>query len=183
MRGRPVAVRSPPSHAQSCQRSAIRCCGRPPRHGTLQWWLVSQLILMTLVAVSVSLYLMAVGAPYALLLGLLAGLLNFIPFLGPILAGIPILLAVVTEGATTIMIVMGGFLIIQWIEGYLIAPFIQHRIIRLAPAISLAFLTVMGALFGGLGVALATPVLAVVRVMTIELYVRDTLGDREAEVA
>jgi len=149
----------------------------------LQRWLVSQLILMALVAVSVSTYLWVVGAPYALLLGLIAGLLNFIPFLGPILSGVPILLTVLQEDWSTIAIVFGGFLVIQWVEGYLVAPFIQHRIVHLAPAISLAFLAAMAALFGGLGVALATPLLAVVRVMTIELYIRDVLGDPNARVA
>ena len=142
---------------------------------TLRWWLVGQLASMALVAVSIGLMLAIVGIPNAILLGLLAGALNFVPFLGPILAGIPVLLAAMPEGAAMLALVMVLFVIIESIEGYLINPIIQKRAVYLPPAWSLTALMVGGALFGGMGVALATPILAVARVLVLRLYVQDTL--------
>lgn len=59
---------------------------------------------------------------------------------------------------------------------------IQQQVVHIAPALGLAFLAVMGALFGALGVALAIPLLAVLRVLVFELYVRDVLGDTGQEI-
>jgi len=142
---------------------------------TLRWWLVGQLATMALVAVSIGLMLFLTGIPNAVLLGLLAGALNFIPFLGPILAGIPVFLAVMPEGAAMLALVMTLFVIIESVEGYLINPIIQKRAVYLPPAWSLAALVGFGALFGGMGVALATPLLAVARVLMLRLYVEDRL--------
>ena len=142
---------------------------------TLRWWLVGQLATMALVAVSIGIMLFLVGIPNAILLGLLSGALNFIPFLGPILAAIPVLLASLSEGAATVMLVMGLFVVIQSVEGYLISPLIQKKAVYLPPAWSLAALVGFGVLFGGMGVALATPILAVARIMTLRLYVEDVL--------
>lgn len=142
---------------------------------TLRWWLVGQLATMALVAVSIGLMLFLTGIPNAVLLGLLAGALNFIPFLGPILAGIPVLLAAMSEGVAMVVLVMSLFIVIESLEGYLINPIIQKRAVYLPPAWSLAALLAFGVLFGGMGVALATPLLAVVRILTLRLYVEDVL--------
>ena len=142
---------------------------------TLRWWLVGQLATMVLVTVSVGLMLFLVGIPNAILLGLLAGALNFIPFLGPILAAIPVLLAAMPEGAAMVTLVMGLFIVIESVEGYLISPLIQKKAVYLPPAWSLAALVGFGVLFGGMGVALATPLLAVARILTLRLYVEDVL--------
>ncbi|WP_158625928.1 AI-2E family transporter [Arsenicitalea aurantiaca] len=143
--------------------------------GSLRRWLLGQLAMMALVAVSVWALLFVMGIENALLLGLIAGLLNFIPFLGPLLATIPVVLSAVGEGGTTFVIVIVAFLIIQNVEGYLISPFIQQKVVHLPAAWSLAFMAVMGALFGGLGVALAAPLYAVLRILTLRLYVEDQL--------
>lgn len=142
---------------------------------SLRWWLLGQLAMMAIVAVSISVMLMIVGVPNAVLLGVLAGLLNFIPFLGPILAAVPVFLAAMPEGMTTLVLVMVLFTIIQSIEGYLIAPMVQERAVHIPPAWSLAALVIFGALFGGIGIALATPVLAVARILVLRLYVEDGL--------
>jgi len=143
---------------------------------TLQAWLVGQLAAMALVGVSVFALLWLLDIPNALALAVVAGILNFIPFLGPLLAAVPVALVALMAGNTTFLLVMGGFFVIQWIEGYLVMPLIQQKAVDLPPAHSLAFLMVMGALFGELGVALATPLLAVLRVLVLRLYVEDVLG-------
>lgn len=142
---------------------------------TLRWWLVGQLVTMAIIAVSIGLMLYAVGIPNAVLLGLLAGLLNFVPFLGPILAAIPVVLASLPEGLHTLMLVLALFIVIESIEGYVINPLIQKRAVYLPLAWSLAALVGFGTLFGGMGVALATPILAVARIMVLRLYVEDLL--------
>ena len=142
---------------------------------TLRWWLVGQLVTMALVAVSISIMLFATGIPNAILLGLISGLLNFIPFLGPILAAIPVFLASLSEGGATVVLVMSLFVVIQSLEGYLISPLIQKRAVYLPPAWSLTALVAFGVLFGPMGVALATPVLAVARVLVLKLYVENRL--------
>lgn len=144
----------------------------------LRWWLVGQLATMVLVAVSIALMLFLTGVPNAILLGLLAGALNFIPFLGPILAAVPIILAVIPEGMAMLTLVMSLFVVIQSIEGYLINPLIQKRAVYLPPAWSLTALVAAGVLFGGMGVALATPLLAVGRILVLRLYVEDVLENR-----
>ncbi len=145
---------------------------------SLRWWLLGQIAMMVLVGVSISIMLVIVGVPNAILLGALAGLLNFIPFLGPILAAIPVFLATMPEGMMTLAVVMGLFVIIQSIEGYLFAPLIQERAVHLPPAWNLAALVIFGALFGAIGVALATPLLAVARIFVLRLYVEDALEKR-----
>lgn len=143
---------------------------------TLQMWLLGQLAAMALVGVSVFALLWLLDVPNAFALAGITALFNFIPFLGPVLAAIPVGLVALMQGNTTFLLVMSGFLVIQWFEGYLVTPLIQQRAVDLPPAHSLAFLMVMGALFGELGVALATPLLAVVRVLVLRLYVEDVWG-------
>jgi predicted PurR-regulated permease PerM len=143
---------------------------------TLQMWLLGQLAAMALVGVSVFALLWLLDVPNALALAVVTALFNFIPFLGPVLAAIPVGLVALMQGNTTFLVVMGGFLVIQWFEGYLVTPLIQQRAVDLPPAHSLAFLMVMGAMFGELGVALATPLLAVIRVLVLRLYVEDVWG-------
>lgn len=143
---------------------------------TLQMWLLGQLAAMALVGVSIFALLWLLDVPNAFALAGVTALFNFIPFLGPVLAAIPVGLVALMQGNTTFFLVMGGFLVIQWFEGYLVTPLIQQRAVDLPPAHSLAFLMVMGAMFGELGVALATPLLAVIRVLVLRLYVEDVWG-------
>jgi predicted PurR-regulated permease PerM len=143
----------------------------------LRWWLVGQLVAMILIGISVALALALLGLPGAILLGVQAGLLSFIPYLGPVLGGIPIALASLPHGLSMLLWVLGVYMVIQSIEGYLLTPMIQRRAVHLPPVITLAALMVMGALFGIAGVALATPLVAAGRVAVIRLYLEDALGD------
>jgi len=144
----------------------------------LRWWIVGQLAMMVLVAVSMTVMLLLVGIPNAILLGVIAGLLNFIPYVGPVLAAVPVFLGAIPEGPATFLLVASLFVIIESIEGYLFTPLIQQRAVHLPAAWSLAALMVGGALFGGIGIALATPILAVVRILVLRLYVEDGLERR-----
>jgi predicted PurR-regulated permease PerM len=155
----------------------------PPRHRKrlgetldeiaemLRWWLIGQFVTMIIIGATVAIVLTLLGMPGALLLGLQAGLLNFIPYLGPFLSAIPILLAAIPLGMSMIVWAISLYVLIQLIEGYVLMPLIQKRAVDLPPVLTLASLMLMGALFGGLGIALATPLVAAIRVATLRLYV------------
>jgi predicted PurR-regulated permease PerM len=146
----------------------------------LRWWLIGQLGAVVVIAVTTWIGLALLGVPGALLLGLQAGLVNFIPYLGPVIGAIPILLAAMAQGTPMVIWAMGVHLVIQTLEGYVLAPLIQRRVVAMSPVLTLAAVMLFGALFGALGVALATPLAALLRVAVLRLYVEDRLGDKQA---
>lgn len=142
----------------------------------LRWWLVGQLVAVVLIALSMWLGLALIGMPGALLLGLQAGLVNFIPYLGPVIGAVPIGLAAMAQGTTMVLWALGVHVAVQTVEGYVLAPLIQRRAVDLPPVLTLAAVAVFGTLFGALGVALATPLVAALKVAVQRLYIEDRLG-------
>ena len=143
----------------------------------LRSWLVGQLIRIVLMGVCVWLALYLLGIPGAFLLGAQAGASNFVPYLGPILAGIPIGLVAMPLGFSKLIWAIGIYTAIQSIEGYVIGPLIQRQTAELSPAWTLVAIVLFGSLFGVLGIALAVPLFAVGRIAVLRLYVEDWLGD------
>lgn len=144
---------------------------------TLGQWLLAQLASMGIVGLLTTLGLWALGVPLALILGILAGLLEFIPNFGPLLAAVPaILLALVDspQQALWVALLYGG---IQTAESYLITPLVQQRLAALPPVLVIVSQILGGILFGVLGFAFATPLLAVAMVLVKRLYVEDRLGE------
>jgi predicted PurR-regulated permease PerM len=116
------------------------------------------------------------GIPGALALGVIAFILEFVPFVGPILSSIPaILLALAFDPATAIWVVL-LYIVIQQLEGNVIEPLVQQRAVDLPPALLLFSIVAGGLIFGMVGVVFAAPLLVVVFVMVKRLYVRDALG-------
>ncbi len=142
---------------------------------TLRWWLVGQVVTIVVVALSIALALMVLGTPGALVLGLLAGLLNFIPYLGAFVGAVPIAIAASSQGGAMVVWVIAIYLVIQIIEGYVLTPLIQRRTLNIQPAHALGMQMLMGTLFGAIGIALAAPLQAVLRVAVI----RCSAGDAE----
>jgi predicted PurR-regulated permease PerM len=89
---------------------------------------------------------------------------NFIPYLGPVVAALPSGLAAMAQGTSMVLWALGVHLVVQMVEGYALAPLIQRRAVDLPPVLTLAAVAVSGTLFGALGVALATPLVAVLKV-------------------
>jgi predicted PurR-regulated permease PerM len=145
----------------------------------LRWWLVGQLCAMTAVGTATGLMLAAIGMPSALLLGLQAGILTFVPFLGPLVGGIAILLVAIAQGGTMVLWALGGYILIQSLEGYLLTPLVQQRTVDLRPLLTITAMILFGTLFGILGIALATPMIAVIRLLVLRLYVEDALGPED----
>jgi predicted PurR-regulated permease PerM len=144
----------------------------------LRYWLLGQLVRSALIAAILWLVLQLLGVPGALLLALQAGIANFVPYLGPLLAALPIALAAMPLGLASVAWVMVIYFSIQTVEGFVIAPLVQKGAVDVPPAWTLSAIILLGAMFGVLGVALAAPLLGVVRVTLLRLYVEDWLGDR-----
>jgi len=143
----------------------------------LEWWLIGRLLAMLMVGVLVSTGLYLIGVPYPIPLGVLAALLEFIPYLGPPLSALPAALLGVTISPIHSLYVLILFVVIQLMEGFLITPIIQEKALSLPPALTIATQVLMGLVAGGLGVMVATPLLGVI-VLTIQmLYVQDYLKE------
>jgi predicted PurR-regulated permease PerM len=139
---------------------------------TLKSWLVAQLMAMTIVGVLTWLGLWLIGVPLAVVLGLIAALLAFIPNIGPIIAAVPAVLLALSEGPTTALLVVGVYVAVQSLESYVITPLIQQEQVSLPPALIISMQLLMGVLFGILGLALATPMAALGLTLIREAYVK-----------
>ncbi|HEY7959889.1 MAG TPA: AI-2E family transporter [Sphingomicrobium sp.] len=149
----------------------------------LRFWFVGQLIRIVLMTLCVWIALYLIGLPGPFLLGLQAGLSNFIPYLGPIVAAIPIALVAMPLGGSSLVWAVVIYTIIQSIEGYVIGPLIQRQAVDTPPAWTLVAIVLLGALFGVLGIALAMPLVAIGRVAIIRFYVEDYLGDNAEQTS
>lgn len=144
----------------------------------LRYWLIGQVFRIVLMTLAVWPMLYLLGVPGAFLLGLQAGLSNFVPYLGPIVAAFPIALVAMPLGASKVIWAVGLYTIIQSIEGYIIGPLIQRHAVEVPPAWTLVAIVLFGSLFGVMGIALAMPLLALGRIAVLRLYVEDCLGDK-----
>lgn len=147
---------------------------------TLHWWLIGKAGSMIFIGLLTWIGLSIIGVPLALTLGLIAGLLSFIPNFGPILSAIPALLLGFIESPMTALYVLGLFVGVQLIESNLVTPLIERNTIELPPALTILFQLALAVMVGGMGLVLATPLLAMLMVVIQMVYIQDVLGDREA---
>jgi len=143
----------------------------------LRLWFIGQVIRIVLMTLCVWVALYLIGLPGPFILGLQAGLSNFIPYLGPIIAAIPIALVAMPLGGSVLIWAVIVYTVIQSIEGYVIGPLIQRQAVATPPAWTLVAILLLGALFGVMGIALAMPLVAIGRVAVIRFYVEDYLDD------
>lgn len=143
----------------------------------LHSWLMAELLAMATVGVLVGLGTWVVGLPSPLALALFAGLMEFIPIVGPLLGAVPALLLALTQGGTTFLWTVLLFLAIQQLESNVITPMIQRRMVRIPPALLLFSVLALGLLFGVLGIVVAAPLTVVTFVIVNRLYIRDALHE------
>ena len=141
----------------------------------LRLWLLGRMVSMSVVGLLTWLGLTVIGVPSALALGLLAALLEFIPFIGPILSAVPAILLAFAHSPETALWTALLFLVIQQLEGNLLEPLVQQRAVSLPPALLLFALVAGGLVFGIVGVILAAPLTVVLFVMVKRLYVQEAL--------
>ncbi len=148
---------------------------------TLRRWLVGQLVSMVLLAVTTWVMLALLGIPQALILALITGLMTFVPYLGPLIALIPILIVSLVESPHTALYVFLLYMAIQNVEASVIMPLVFHRTASIPPVLGVISQILFGSLFGFLGFVLAVPLMAVVLQVVKMAYVEDILGDGCAE--
>lgn len=144
---------------------------------TLQLWLLGRFISMTVITVLTVGGLWLLGIPFALTLGLLAGASGLIPIFGPFLTALPAILLAFVEGPALALYVTLLYVLVQQLESNIIMPVVDRRTVAVPPALTLLAVFVMGALFGFLGLLVATPLLAIVLVIVKMIYLKDELGE------
>jgi len=137
----------------------------------LSRWLLGQSISMLFVGATTTIGLLLLDVPLAFAVGILSGLLAFIPFFGAIAGGLLAVLLAFMEGPQTALYVGILAVAIQQVEGQLLMPFVQRWAVSLPPVMSVAAAVVFGVLFGTLGVLVATPAMVVLMVLVKRLYI------------
>ncbi|HET6599752.1 MAG TPA: AI-2E family transporter, partial [Burkholderiaceae bacterium] len=149
-----------PAGSREAARDAVIETGH-----ALRSWLRTQLIMMVTIGVLTTLGLWAIGVPSVLALGLLAGLAEFVPVIGPIIAAVPALLIALTLGVDTALWTLGFYVVLQQIEGNVLMPIVTQHAVALPPALALFSVVALGLLFGPLGVLLGAPIAIVLFVL------------------
>lgn len=152
----------------------------------LRSWLVGRAVSMGIVAVMTVAGLLVLGVPMAVLLGLIAGLLAFVPYIGPIVSVIPAAILAFQQGGRMVLYVFALYLAIQLVESNLITPLVQKRAVRLPPALVLGWQFFAGILGGVPALIVATPLLVTVVASVRVLYLGESDGagrDDSAEAA
>lgn len=144
---------------------------------TLQLWLLGRFVSMAVITVLTVLGLWLLGIPFALTLGLLAGASGLIPIFGPFLTALPAILLAFVEGPALALYVTLLYVLIQQLESNIIMPIVDKRTVAVPPALTLLAVFVMGALFGFLGLLVATPLVAIMLVIVKMIYLKDELGE------
>jgi len=132
---------------------------------TLERWLMAQIVTMFAVFVVTSVGLEIIGIQGAFILGIQAGLLAFIPTVGALIAGLIVVLASLASGWVAAASALVLFLGVHALESYILTPIIQRQALEIPPATLFAFQILLGTVFGIWGLALALPLMAIVKVI------------------
>jgi predicted PurR-regulated permease PerM len=149
----------------------------------LSRWLMGQGVSMIAVGLLTAVGLWLLGMPQALSLGLIAGTLAFVPLVGTLVADALIILSAFTQGPQQALYVAGLCVVVQQIEGYLLMPFVHRWAVALPPALGLLAVVIFGAMFGLVGVLLATPLMVVTMILVDKLYVDGVIEEQPVDPA
>jgi predicted PurR-regulated permease PerM len=131
---------------------------------TLRRLMAGRLLAMTVEGAGTWILLTIGGVPMAALLGVLTGLMAFLPNIGALISGALMVTVGFSGGVNTGLWAIGVYLFVHTVDGYIIVPMVARRSVDLAPALVLAAQLIFAALFGVLGLALADPIVAMIKV-------------------
>lgn len=164
------AVKLVPEERRGQLWSAFEASGN-----ALRLWLKAQLLTMLLVGTVTGIGLWLIGVPSWFALALLAALLEFVPYVGPIAAAVPAILIAASVDPQTALLTIGLYILVQQLEGYVFSPLMQQWAVDLPGALLLFSLLACGTLFGAIGIIFAAPLTVVLYVLVKKLYVREAL--------
>jgi predicted PurR-regulated permease PerM len=149
----------------------------------LRLWLGAQMAAMAIVGALIGVGALLLGIPSSLALGLIFGLSEFVPVVGPIVGAVPVLIVALGQGWELALWALALVIVIQQLESNVIIPLIAGHAVRLPPAVGLFSVIAMGVLFGPLGLVVGYPLAVVCDVAVRRLYVREALGEEVEIVA
>jgi predicted PurR-regulated permease PerM len=147
---------------------------------TLERWLIAQILTMAAVFLVTWAGLSLIGIQSSFILGLQAGLLTFIPTVGALVGGLIVVLASLASGWVAAGSAFVLFLGVHALESYILTPILQRQALEIPPATLFAFQILLGVVFGIWGLALALPLMAVVKVMIDHFKADETSPDASA---
>lgn len=144
---------------------------------TLRQWLIARLIAMILIGVITGIGLTLLHVRGAIALGVLAGLLEFVPFFGPVFSAVPAAATALLDSPQKALSVIVLYILVQQLEGSVVTPLLLEKRLDIPPVLTIVTVAVFGVVFGVIGMLIAEPLLATVLVTTKLLYVKDVVGD------
>lgn len=142
-------------------------------------WMQGQLLLSLIMGVLVYLWLSILGVPYALLLAIFAAVFEMVPFFGSFVAAVPAIAIAFTQiDLTAALLVLGGFVVFNQVQGNLIYPLVVKKVVGVPPVLVILALIAGAQLAGFLGVLLSVPIAA-----ALQEFVSDILKKKRAEAA
>jgi predicted PurR-regulated permease PerM len=148
----------------------------------LRRWLVTQVIAMAVIGTVTTVVLLALHVKAAFALGTIAGLLEFVPTIGPIMSAVPAVAMGFLDSPEKALSVVVAYVLIQALENHILIPLLMKGGVDLPPVLTILAQALMALVFGFLGLMVAVPMLAAIMVGVKMLYVEDTIGD-EIQVA
>ena len=143
-----------------------------------------QLVIAFLVAIMSSVGMWAIDLPFWLIVGIVAGVTNLVPFVGPILgSALGVLIALLNGSLTQALLALAIFVVIQQIESQILTPVVQRTMVKMAPVVVLIAVLVGGILAGVLGVLIAVPLSVAVRIVVGHLWRTRVLGQSWEEAS
>lgn len=139
-------------------------------------WLRAQLLTMLAVAILVFVGLFLLKVDFALILAVLAGLLEIVPYIGPFLAGLTAVSLAFLQSPLLGLLVLILFVVVHQIEGYILIPQIMKRVVGLNPLVVIISMIIGAKLYGILGVVVAVPIVATASVFLGDIFLRDDSG-------
>jgi predicted PurR-regulated permease PerM len=144
---------------------------------TLRRWLLMRMVAMLVIGSITTVVLLLLDVKAAIALGLIAGLLEFVPYFGPILSAVPAIAMALVDGPEKAIYVALAYTAIQQLEGGVLEPLLMKEGLELPPVMTILGQALFSLVFGFMGLLLAVPLLASVMVPVKLLYVRDVVGD------
>jgi predicted PurR-regulated permease PerM len=140
---------------------------------TLWRWFIGRIVGMVAIGLLVWVAMWAVGTPLPFALGLIAGVFEFVPYLGAFVSAIPAILMAAGESMTLAWIVIVLYVIVHGIDGYIIIPLVERRAVRIAPGLTIVVQVAMFLTAGILGVFVADPLTASILVLLERYYIEE----------